>query len=236
MMSIFIRASAAVALSLAISAMPVAAANAAETTGAAASAVYKPPLRGAPATRVSGASRGAMDQTVLLPLAPDHVGLTTSPQPIFQWYAAGSLNGKLEFTLNEGQKTVLETTWVPNQPGVQNLDLANHRYSLKPGVEYEWRVALIVDVEQRAADLIAGGAIRYEPASAELQTKLKQAKPQELPALYAEAGQWYDALASLSAQIAARPQDKALRTQRATLLEQVGLTEAATADRLAAPE
>jgi len=251
-----IRILAVFSLTLAISATPVLAQDTPESVAPTASVVYKPPLRGAPATRISGASRGmpkhtsrlisepasstasqgAIEQTVLLPLAPDHVGLTTRPKPVFQWYVAGPLSGKLEFTLNEGQKTVMETALNPDKPGVQSLDLAKHRYSLKPGVEYEWRVALIVDAEQRAADLIAGGAVRYEPASAELQAQVKRAKPPELPAIYAEAGQWYDALASLSAQITARPQDKVLRNQRAALLEQVGLTEAAEADRRAASQ
>ncbi|MDQ5909879.1 MAG: hypothetical protein QG599_1974 [Pseudomonadota bacterium] len=196
--------------------------------------VYKPPMSGAPSRQVTGASRGAEEQTVLLPLAPDHVGFTTSPQPVFQWYAAGALNGKLEFTLNEGQKTVLETPVPLGKPGVQSLRLAEHQRNLKPGMEYEWRIALVFDDEQRAADLIAGGAIRYEPASAELQARIKKAKPQESPAIYAGAGQWYDALASLSALIAQRPQDKTLRDQRAELLGQVeGLTEAADYDRQA---
>lgn len=243
-------------LSLVISATPVSAQNTPESVPPTAGFVYKPPLRGAPATRISGASRGmpkqtsrlisepasstasqgSIEQTVLLPLAPEHVGLTTRPKPVFQWYAVGPLNGKLEFTLNEGQKTVMETALNPDKPGVQSLDLTRYRYSLKPGVEYEWRVALIIDALQPTADLIAGGAVRYEPASAELQAQVKRAKPQELPAIYAEAGQWYDALASVSAQITAHPQEKALRDQRAALLEQVGLTEAAESDRRAATQ
>ncbi|MCB1920725.1 MAG: DUF928 domain-containing protein [Candidatus Competibacteraceae bacterium] len=196
--------------------------------------VYKPPLNGAPARQVTGASRGAEEQTVLLPLAPDHVGFTTRPQPVFQWYAAGALNGKLEFTLNEGRKTVLETPVPLGKPGVQSLRLAEYRLSLKPGIEYAWRIALVADDEQRAADLIAGGAIRYEPASADLQAQIKKAKPQEKPAIYAGAGQWYDAVESLSALIAQHPQDKTLHDERAALLSQVeGLREAVDYDRQA---
>jgi hypothetical protein len=42
---------------------------------------------------------------------------------------------------------------------------------------------------------------------------------------------WYDAIAALSELIDATPQDTVLRQQRATVLEQEGLTAAATYDR-----
>ena len=53
------------------------------------------------------------------------------------------------------------------------------------------------------------------------------------PALYAGAGIWYDAIDELSRLIAAQPENRELRIQRAALLEQVGLTEAAAFDRAA---
>jgi hypothetical protein len=49
--------------------------------------------------------------------------------------------------------------------------------------------------------------------------------------LYAEAGLWYDALSLLSERIEAAPTDADLRRQRAALLEQVGLRQAAEFDR-----
>ena len=48
--------------------------------------------------------------------------------------------------------------------------------------------------------------------------------------LYAEAGLWYDALSSLSDLIEATPDNPGLRQQRAALLKQVGLTDAAASD------
>ena len=54
------------------------------TSGGAVAVVYHPPLRGAPAGRIGGASRGGAPG-VALPalevLAPDHVGLTAREQP-----------------------------------------------------------------------------------------------------------------------------------------------------------
>jgi regulator of sirC expression with transglutaminase-like and TPR domain len=46
----------------------------------------------------------------------------------------------------------------------------------------------------------------------------------------AEAGHWYDAIALLSEQIEANPQDPNPRAQRAALLQQVGLQQIADYD------
>jgi len=52
----------------------------------------------------------------------------------------------------------------------------------------------------------------------------------EVPTLYAETGFWYDAMTAISELIQAAPNDSGFRAQRAALLEQVGLREAAACD------
>ena len=47
---------------------------------------------------------------------------------------------------------------------------------------------------------------------------------------YAEAGLWYDAIATISEMIEKTPDDRKLRKQRASLLQQVGLWEVARYD------
>ena len=61
---------------------------------------------------------------------------------------------------------------------------------------------------------------------------LLEAKPDRVEAVrfYAEAGHWYDAVASLSELIEATPGDTTLRSQRVALLRQVGLNEIAEYD------
>ena len=66
-----------------------------------------------------------------------------------------------------------------------------------------------------------------------VRARLKEASAASRPALYAGAGIWYDAIDELSRLIAAQPENRELRIQRAALLEQVGLTEAAAFDRAA---
>jgi regulator of sirC expression with transglutaminase-like and TPR domain len=60
-----------------------------------------------------------------------------------------------------------------------------------------------------------------------LRSRLENATTENLPSVYAEEGVWLDTLTALSALIEARPKDKALQEERAALLEQVGLTNAA---------
>jgi hypothetical protein len=197
--------------------------------------VYKPPLLGAPATRVGGASRGAADSELILSvLAPEGTGLTRRAQPTLYWYITKSLSAPLEFTLNDDHsvKPLVEIKVTAAQPGIHALRL---NYSLKPEVEYQWSLAAVADPDQRASDTLASGTIKQDQPSAQLAAQLKQASLQEQPFLYAQEGFWYDAIATLSEQIDAYPADHRLREQRSALLEQVGLKTAAAYDRAVKP-
>jgi hypothetical protein len=72
--------------------------------------------------------------------------------------------------------------------------------------------------------------IELQPASADLSAKLGKTPKAKQAFVLAEEGIWYDALAGLSDRIDAAPKDLSLRKQRAALLDQVGLNEAAEFD------
>lgn len=193
--------------------------------------IYKPPMRGAPASRVGGSSRGAPDSALMLSaLVPESVGLTSRAQPTLYWYSSKALPTPLEFTLNDEQsiKPLVELKVPATQPGIHALKL---NYPLRPDVEYQWNIAAIADPNQRASDVIAGGAIKYVQPPAALTAQIKGADKRQQPFLYAQEGFWYDALTVLSEQIEIQPNDRSLREQRAALLEQVGLKAAAAHDR-----
>lgn len=197
--------------------------------------VYKPPMLGAPATRVGGASRSAQDSELILSvLAPESTGLTRRAQPTLYWYCSKAIAAPLEFTLNDDHsvKPLVEMKVTAAQPGIHALRLS---YTLKPGVEYQWSLAAIADPDQRASDTIASGTIKQVQPPASLAAQLKQAGLREQPFLYAQEGFWYDAIAALSEQIDAHPADRSLREQRAALLEQVGLKTVAAHDREVKP-
>lgn len=204
--------------------------------GAQAAPTYVPPIRGAPSRRVGGSSRGA-EQTLpqIAVLAPDHVGLTTAEQPVLYWFISKPTQVRLEITLIDDVaiKPMLELPVMAVEgPGVYALDLAKHGIRLKPGIEYQWTVALVPDNNERSGDVISSGIIRRDASPPALQAALSKAGSDAERALaFAGAGIWYDAIDLLSRQIAANPGNPALRNQRAALAEQVGLADIAAFDR-----
>src|SRR5687767_2532789 len=61
---------------------------------------YKPPLRGAPATRVGGGTRSLGNQALTLSvLAPNETGFTTRQNPTVYWYVSEALTSPVELTV-----------------------------------------------------------------------------------------------------------------------------------------
>ncbi len=202
---------------------------------------YKPPVRGAPVTRVGGGTRGAEAIKLSLDvLAPDATGYTLREKPTVYWYVSERITNPVELTvigadtIAEGAKPLLDIELKPPiEKGMHALPLANHGVELKPDHEYQWFVAIVRNPAQRSSDILAGGRIRRVAESHAIETKLAQNAKATWPAIYAESGVWYDAIDELSKMINADPHDGRLRAQRAALLDQVGLQDAARYDRSA---
>jgi hypothetical protein len=198
------------------------------TTASAPSPVYTPPKRGAPGGRVGGGTRGNRREVfVLSVLAPDHSGFTTKEQPSLYWFISNSTSLPVEFTVMDpqGVEPILETRLpAPVEAGLHRIRLSDYNVRLAPGAAYRWFIAVVPDADRRSKDILAGGAIERVEMPDEIKAKLAKADKSELPAIYAEAGLWYDTVTALSELIEAAPKDEALRQQRTTLLSQVGLT------------
>jgi hypothetical protein len=111
------------------------------------------------------------------------------------------------------------------------VKLAKYKVELQPHVAYEWSVAIVPDAENRSRDVIAKGVIKRINAPNDLATRVAQLGDLERAAAYGQAGIWYDAFESVSNAIEAHPDDASLHAQRAALLQQVGLSEAAAFDK-----
>jgi hypothetical protein len=200
---------------------------------------YVPPQlpsskHGVPKGRVGGGTRGDGHPLTLAALAPDHVGLTTQAQPSLFWYLSSTTPSPIEVVIMNPQQIAplfVKRFHPPFTPGIHRVRLADDAVSLATGVPYEWFIALIPDPTQRSKDIVARGRIERTKLPEALQTRLAQAREGEAVALYAEAGLWYDALTALADLIEATPQDTQFRQQRAALLKQVGLPEAAAYDK-----
>jgi hypothetical protein len=192
---------------------------------------FRPPSTGAPSVRLTGGSRGTGEAAMRLDvLAPDDIGLTTVEQPSLFWYQSKPAAARFELTLlqeNKIQPLMQVQVERAAAAGIQRLRLSDHGVKLRPGVEYQWVVALITDPENRSTDLVASGVIQRVELTEELGAKVRSADPSERAAVYAAAGIWYDALSAVSDQIEAHPQEAAWRAVRSDLLSQVGLEAAA---------
>lgn len=198
--------------------------------------LYKPPPdAGNIPTRVSGGARGESGvDTNLFTLVPDHVALTTQAQPSLFWFQSKPAKAKFELTVVEPKnpKPLLSLNAAEaDKPGIHRIRLNKYKVQLQPGVAYEWSVAIVPDAENRSKDVVAKGVIKRVNASDDLEKKLENASELERAAAYAQAGIWYDALDTISNAIEADPHDASLREQRASLLKQVGLSEAAALDK-----
>ena len=205
--------------------------------GSAQGVTYQPPTRGAPtgSARVGGGTRGPDGKlTSLNVLAPDHVGLTATDQPALYWFTSNPLDAPVELTLlgEGGLKPALELALSPPiEAGIHKLELAKHGVRLEPGVPYQWFVAVVVDATQRSGDIVAGGEVQRMAPPPDMVKELERSGAAGAAAVYARAGYWYDALEALSARVDGAPGDPEPRAQRAALLEQAGLVEAASYER-----
>lgn len=194
--------------------------------------VYKPPTRGAPGGRVGGGTRGKDQVFTLSVLAPDHTGLTSKDQPVLYWYVSKPLSSPIELTIIDGGATpIIEKILAPpTKSGIQRLQLAEHGVHLEPGKQYQWFLTLVSNPKRRSKDVLAGATIERLALPDNLAAQVSGADRLSAARYYAEAGQWYDAIALLSEQIEANPLDLNPRAQRAALLQQVGLQEIADYD------
>ena len=196
---------------------------------------YKPPAGGGNIpTRVSGGARGGGADASLLALVPEHAALTTHAQPSLFWFQSKPAKAKLELALVEPKKAkpvLALTSGAANQVGIHRIKLANHKIELQPDVLYEWTVAIVPDADNRSKDVIAKGVIKRVSSPGGLAEKVEHASDTEKAAMYAEAGIWYDAREAISNAVDAHPQDASLREERASLLQQVGLPQAAALDK-----
>lgn len=192
--------------------------------------VYRPPSIGQPARTVGGGTRGPGDGfPSIYVLVPDHPGRTASARPTLYWYVdhAPVAGAKVRFTLLDEKSDdpiVSAELATPTRGGIYAIDLAQHGASLEPGKEYEWSVALAVDPEDSAKDIVASGWIVRVPPGEPVASGTSGAVNR-----LAEQGLWYDALAEVEGMMKKHPDDASLPEMRSALLRQVGLEAVAAA-------
>lgn len=187
---------------------------------------YKPPKRGAPATRIGGGTRGGNQQLRLEVLAPEHTGWVSKPQPVLYWYISTPTDLERELILYDGasvQPLLMTRSSGPITAGVHALRLSEHNIQLQADIEYEWSVSLITNPKQPSKNIVASATLTYVKPLPDLAIQATHTRPPLLAKLYASHGYWYDAIQTLTGYNQQPPSDL-LRQYRASLLNQVGLT------------
>lgn len=201
---------------------------------------FKVPNIRASGNREPGASRGNScradaDEKPITALSPDtNIGWTVGANPTFFFNNSQTDTQLAEFVLLDKEGEVVYETMVelPDKPGVVSLDLSEGERSspsLKQGERYQWYFALICNPNDRSRDVAIDGWIERVERNSSLAAKLQTAQPSERPAVYAEAGVWFDAINSLAQLRQANPNDPRLVEDWETLLESVDLGKIAKA-------
>jgi len=196
--------------------------------------LYIPPDRGAPEVRVSGGTRGASNDGLRIDvLSPDQTGLTIQEQPTLYWYSSAPIRGgaRISIVAEKTNKTAMDDPIPgPLPAGIHAIGLRGTAVRLALNADYQWSVTEERSATDPSRNIVTSGMIRrVAPPGATSGTNLRASA--EGCAEYARAGLWYDALDAVSESIQHAPLDGRLRLLRSKLLQQVGLTNAAAADR-----
>ncbi len=205
--------------SLALAATGAVAADPAPS-GPAGAIQYRPPLRGAPAVRIGGATRSLVRAAPAVTyVAPDHVGLSLRTEPTLYWNAAEVPGAAMLFRLTpmDGSSAVIERV-LPAGPctGLHRVRLGDLGIAIRAEVDYRWQV-VSADEQGRAPPI--SGWLRLGDAIPGFADRLHRAALDERARMLAEAGVWYDAVHELMSQTASAEAAVAL----GSLLEQGGM-------------
>lgn len=207
---------------------------------------FRPPRTpGAPApiNTQSGGTRGpcmTKDSKPLTALVPvGGTGETAAENPTIFWYmprisAEDAAAPAVEFVLkDEKEQEVYSAQYalaksaqgVVGAPGIMKLTISN-LYPLEPG-EYQWQLTLMCDYQDvdRSEDITVEGTIVRVAPDPTLESRSRQASPEERVGLYADKKLWYETLNALSELRRDRPNDPEVKNAWKTLLGGVGLAE-----------
>lgn len=191
---------------------------------------FKPPLRGAPEVRIGGGSRAVtMSLAKINLLAPKTNGATSVESPVLYWRLSKKLSAPVEVKLLAAgsDQPLMNVTLTDMGAGMHKINLSEFGIKLQAGVTYTWQTAIVWDVAQRNKDTVSTATLQYTPPTADVRKQLAKATPAQL----LEKGYGYDAIAAISAQLEASPDNAGLHADRADLLEKMGQPDAAKSDR-----
>lgn len=189
------------------------------------------PTVGTPSRRGGAAVRGSCEfaKEKPVPLLPTtEPVLTAAEYPTFFVDLPKSSAKEAElrlFSANQEQIIYETTVTLSNQPGIVSFSLPADGTlpPLEVGKNYYWQLTVICDSQDREKNMLVEGSVQRVELNPNLVNELKKAPPREHPAIYAEAGIWYDAITSLAQLRRSSPNDSTIAADWTELLKSVGL-------------
>lgn len=193
---------------------------------------YTPPRRGIPGRR-DGAGTRSPDACVssrkpLMALSPtDSFSTTTSQTPTLFWYIpkTKAVIGELRITDDYDQDIYSALIPLNGGAGVFSHVLPKSvTNTLKTEQDYRWQFALICDPMQPSRNPFVEGIVQRVQGNSGLSMALEKAfDVRDRASIYAAAGIWQDAIATLAQERCTSPKDPALLNSWNTLLKSVRL-------------
>jgi hypothetical protein len=189
------------------------------------------PNVGTPRRREGAAVRGSCDfsEEKPIPLLPTtEPVLTAAKYPTFfvDLPKSSAKEAELLVLSSDKEREVYKTTvTLPDQPGIVSFSLPADGTlpPLEVGKNYYWQLFVVCDPQDRDKDMLVEGTVQRVELNPNLVNELKKASLREYPAIYAEAGIWYDAVTSLAQLRRSSPNDSTIAADWAELLQSAGL-------------
>jgi hypothetical protein len=189
------------------------------------------PNVGTPRRREGAAVRGSCDfsEEKPVPLLPTTEPiLTAAKYPTFFVDIPKSSAKEAElllFSSDKEQEVYKTTVTLPDKPGIVSFSLPADGTlpPLEVGKIYYWQLSVICDSQDREKNMLVEGPVQRVELNPNIVNELKKASPREHPAIYAEAGIWYDAVTSLAQLRRSSPNDSTIAADWAELLKSVEL-------------
>lgn len=199
------------------------------------SQAFNPPDRGAPSSTAGGATRGSCDKNAkaLVSLLPSSkLGLTVADRPTFFWYIPESSTQTADFLLMSGDDTQVvyqASIAIPKTPGIVSFTLPpGATPALEQGKTYHWYFSMLCNPDAPSGNISVDGWIERVAPTATLAKQLEKATAPDLPGLYANAGVWHEAIASIASQRRSNPGNAKVEANWQEMLKSVGLSQVAS--------
>ena len=176
----------------------------------------------------SGANE--LGQLEVLPLVPDHVGLTFKKHPSLCWRLTGKVpdGATMTFTLNDMERitpifeTQLPSSFFTEKNGTCHcVNLRDYGIELEANVQYPWFISMRKNPESHSQDIVAGGMIKLCDMDCLIEVGLLRCDV-EIAKYLARSGLWYDSISCLCDLIKAKPTDPSLRRLLTALMNDGG--------------